>query len=69
MDFLVTIDRKPWFALEVKLSPSMDSHLSYFGERIGIPQLFFVTLADQESHIRDGIAHVSAAGFLGGIGV
>lgn len=69
VDFLVTIDRKPWFAVEVKMSPSRDSHLSYFGERIGIPQLFCVSLAAQESHISDGIIHVSAARFLGSLGV
>src|SRR5690606_11424095 len=38
VDFLVTVDNKPWFAVEVKLSETSPSdNLIYFMERLKIP--------------------------------
>ena len=44
VDFLVTIDGKPWFAVEAKLSDaSLSPHLLYFKERLSIPYVYQVT--------------------------
>ena len=38
VDFLFTIDKKPWFSVEVKLrADKISKHLSYFAERLNIP--------------------------------
>lgn len=43
VDFLIAVNRKPWFAVEVKQSDQEPSkHLSYFGERLKIPFLYQV---------------------------
>lgn len=43
VDFLVTVDRKPWFAVEVKESDRTPAKtLTYYGERLNIPYLYQV---------------------------
>jgi len=40
-DFLVTIDRKPWFAVEVKSADmAISNNLRYFGKKLKIPFLY-----------------------------
>lgn len=65
VDFLVAVDRKPWFAVEVKTAQKEpSSRLRYFGERLGIPYLYQVVWDTKESYLRDGIFVMSPAEFL-----
>lgn len=64
VDFLVTIARRPWFAVEVKTSPRSAKNLRYFQERLNIPQVFL--LADEPGLDIDdhGIRHLDIPTFL-----
>lgn len=68
VDFLVTADKKPWFAVECKrASRSANPALNYFGERLHIPYLYQLTLEGGED-ILDGRVRVMPAGkFLGAL--
>lgn len=68
VDFLVTIDHKPWFAVEVKRDESKSSkHLGYFATRLSIPYLYQVILTPG-TYIQDkNVTVVSADRFLGGL--
>ena len=45
VDFLVTADSKPWFAVEVKLREDRaDPSLKYFRDRLEIPWAYQVSL-------------------------
>jgi predicted AAA+ superfamily ATPase len=68
VDFLVTIDNKPWFAVEVKLSESVPSRsLSYFRERLKIPFSFQVIKQSGIDIIKNEIRVISAEKFLSGL--
>jgi predicted AAA+ superfamily ATPase len=68
VDFLVTIDNKPWFAVEVKLSESVpSSSLSYFRERLKIPFSFQVIKQSGIDIIKNDIRVISAEKFLSGL--
>jgi predicted AAA+ superfamily ATPase len=69
VDFLVTNGGKPWFAVEAKLSAGRDRALSYFGERLKIPQLFYVSLEDRDPFEKDGVVFAPAARFLRALGI
>lgn len=69
VDFLVTHDRKPWFAVEAKLSETAPSpQLRYFKERLQIPYAYQVIRKSGVDILRDGIRIISADKFLGGVG-
>ena len=54
VDFLVAVDRKPWFAVEVKSSKSAKStHLRYFGERLRIPFCYQLVWDLDESYTQN----------------
>lgn len=65
VDFLMTVDGKPWFAVEVKhQDTAISKHLRYFAERLGIPFLYQVVF-DESVHIRkEGVVVVGADLFL-----
>jgi hypothetical protein len=45
VDFLMTFQKKPWFAVECKVRADASSpSLRYFGERLGIPYLYQIHL-------------------------
>lgn len=70
VDFLVTLNRKPWFAVEAKLSDREPSRaLSYFGERLKIPFLYQVVLETEEDiwNAREQVRVISAKKFLSGL--
>lgn len=68
VDFLITKDNKPWFAVEVKLSDTFPSkNLSYFKERLNIPFNFQVVKQDGVDFIKDNIRVISASKFLTGL--
>ncbi|MFH0799210.1 MAG: ATP-binding protein [Pseudomonadota bacterium] len=65
VDFLVTIDRKPWFAVEAKVaSDTISPDLKYFGDRLKIPYLFQVTFDGGREFVENGVHLLPAAKFL-----
>ncbi|MBI4252554.1 ATP-binding protein [Candidatus Uhrbacteria bacterium] len=65
VDFLMTVDGRPWFAVEVKHRDcTISNHLRYFAERIGIPFLYQVVFNDDVYSKKEGIVVVSADRFL-----
>jgi hypothetical protein len=65
VDFLVTAGRKPWFAVEVKLSQTTpDPSLLFFKERLRIPWAYQVVLDGQRDIVDRGVRIVPAARFL-----
>lgn len=68
VDFLVTIDNKPWFAVEAKLNEtSLSPHLLYFKERLSIPYIYQVVKKTATDSLEKGIRIVSAGKFLAGL--
>ncbi len=68
VDFLVTIDNKPWFAVEAKSNDITPSpHLYYFAEKLKIPFLFQVVKRDGIDSFIKGVRIVSADRFLAGL--
>ena len=68
VDFLVTVDRKPWFAVECKrASRSASPALNYFGDRLHIPYLYQLTLAGGEDILDGGVRIMPASKFLGAL--
>jgi len=68
VDFLVTIDKNPWFAVEAKSNDTNPSpHLYYFTEKLKIPFSYqVVKRAGIDSFIK-GVRIVSADRFFGGL--
>lgn len=65
VDFLVTLDSRPWFAVEAKLgNDGLSPALLYFKERMKIPFVYQVTLAPQIDQIERGCRVISASKFL-----
>ncbi len=65
VDFLVTIDNKPWFSVEVKLSETSPSdNLFYFKERLNIPFNFQVVKQNGIDLVKDEVRIISANKFL-----
>jgi hypothetical protein len=65
VDFLVTIDRKPWFAVETKLSfNDVAKSIHYFKERLNIPHTYQVVKEPGVNLFINGVYVVSAARFL-----
>jgi predicted AAA+ superfamily ATPase len=65
VDFLVTVDKKPWFAVEVKLSDTKISpSLYYFKERLNIPYVFQVVKSGGVDRFINGVRIISASRFL-----
>ncbi len=68
VDFLVTVDNKPWFAVEVKLSETSPSdNLIYFMERLKIPFNFQVVNQKGIDIIKDNVRVISVDKFLSGL--
>ena len=68
VDFLVTIDRKPWFCVEVKATAkNMVPSLKYFGERLRIPFMYQVVKEEDVDCRKDDIRIISADKFLSGL--
>jgi hypothetical protein len=65
VDFLVTHGRRPWFAVEARLTgTSIDSSLVYFRERLKIPFAYQVVLDATRDVVQDGVRCLPAATFL-----
>jgi hypothetical protein len=68
VDFLVTVDRKPWFAVEAKLSDeNVATNLRYFQDKLKIPFAYQVVRKSGVHSLVRGVHVVSADRFLGGL--
>ena len=65
VDFLVVLNRKPWFCVEAKVSEaSVDPALVYFRDRLRIPWSFQVVLDGKRDFVEDGVRCLPARQFL-----
>jgi hypothetical protein len=65
VDFLVTMDRRPWFAVEAKVSAAaVDPSIRYFRARLRIPWTYQVVLESNRDVSEDGVRMLPAASFL-----
>ena len=65
VDFLVTVDEKPWFSAEVKESgKKVSRNLTYFAKREAIPFHYQVVLEKDVDYEENGIRVISAQKFL-----
>jgi predicted AAA+ superfamily ATPase len=68
VDFLITVNEKPWIAVEAKLSEEIISpHLKYFKERLKIPFAYQVVKKRDIDRFINEIRVVSADRFLCGL--
>ena len=68
VDFLITVDKKPWFAVEVKSSDQSPSkNLSYFGEKLSIPFLYQVINVRNIDFMQKDVRVMSVEKFLSGL--
>lgn len=68
VDFLVTANAAPWFAVECKLSDeSLWPPLRYFRDRLNIPFVYQVIRRPNVDRVKDGVRVVSAGRFLAGL--
>ncbi|OGR80604.1 MAG: hypothetical protein A3B80_06780 [Elusimicrobia bacterium RIFCSPHIGHO2_02_FULL_39_36] len=68
VDFLVTVDEKPWFAVEVKMEDdSISSNLKYFQERLKIPFVYQGVRKKGVDRFINGIRIISADKLLVGL--
>lgn len=67
-DFLVTLGRKPWFAVEAKTTETaIDPSLTYFRDRLRIPFAYQVVLDGTRDFVQDGVRCLPASQFLGAL--
>ncbi len=65
VDFLVTVNEKPWFTVEVKQNDTNPSkQLKYFSDRLHIPYLYQVVKKKGVDRYVDGVRIVSSDRFL-----
>lgn len=68
VDFLITVDKKPWLAVEVKSSyQSISSGLKYFGAKLKIPFQYQLVETNGMDAIKDGVRVMSVDKFLSGL--
>jgi len=68
VDFLVTIDRKPWFAAEVKSQDkAVSKNLIYFAGKLRMPFVYQIVEDDGADFEKDNIRVISASKFLTGL--
>jgi predicted AAA+ superfamily ATPase len=65
VDFLVTVSRRPWFAVEAKVAETrIDPALVYFRERLGLRHCYQVVLESRRDFLQDGVRCLPADRFL-----
>lgn len=68
VDFLITVDKKPWIAVEVKSSDrKVSKSLRYFGEKLKIPFQYQLTAEKDVDFLQDKVRIMSADKFLSGL--
>lgn len=65
VDFLVTVDNKPWFCVEVKNAfRKTPPSLKYFSARLKIPFVYYIVRQEGMDFLKDNIHVLSASRFL-----
>ncbi|MBI1883294.1 MAG: ATP-binding protein [Chlamydiae bacterium] len=65
VDFMVSLDGKPWFCVEVKQSSTeVPSSLKYFASKLKIPFVYQVTGEKDFDFMKDNVRIISASKFL-----
>lgn len=65
VDFLLTVDGKPWFCVEAKASvKAVSRSLHHFKEKMDLPLVYQVLREPGEDYIKDGVRVISADKFL-----
>lgn len=65
VDFLVTVEHKPWFCVETKsIFREIPTSLKYFTKKIKVPFVYLVVLKNDIDLIKDNIRIISADKFL-----
>jgi predicted AAA+ superfamily ATPase len=65
VDFLVSIDNKPWFCVEVKLTDTTpSSNLYYFRDRLQIPYVYQIVKKERVDIYKNNVRIISADRFL-----
>ena len=68
VDFLVTCNRVPWFAVEAKVKDeSINPSLHYFQRKMRIPWTYQVVLEGRRDFVEDGVRCLPAPRFLGAL--
>jgi len=68
VDFFLTIDEKPWFALEAKMhDTNVSPHLFYFKEKLSITFCYQIVKKGHVDRLIKGVRVVSADRFLAGL--
>jgi hypothetical protein len=68
VDFLVTIGRKPWFAVEVKSKDqTVSKNLIYFSDKLQIPYVYQITEEENVDFAKNNVRVISASKFLSGL--
>ncbi|MBN2569214.1 MAG: ATP-binding protein [Deltaproteobacteria bacterium] len=68
IDFLVTVEGKPWFAVECKTSGrTPNPALNYYGERLNVPFLYQITRETGADTFDGRVRVMPAAKFLGAL--
>jgi len=68
VDFLVAVDKKPWFAVEVKTTERpVSKAVHYFRTRLKIPQTYQIALDGRRDVLADSVRCMPAARFLAGL--
>lgn len=65
VDFLVTLNQEPWFAVEVKTKETkLSGNLVYFKEKLGIPYCYQIVHGSVDDFIKGGIRVMAIEKFL-----
>ncbi len=65
VDFLVSVDNRPWFCVETKsVFKNIPSSLKYFAQRLKIPFVFQVVKEEGRDIIKDNVRVISASKFF-----
>ncbi len=65
VDFVVTMNMKPWIAVEVKLNKKeVSSSLYYYKKKLNIPYVYQVVADEEVDILKNGIRIISASRFL-----
>lgn len=67
-DFIVTVNKKPWFAVEVKLSAKkLSKQLQYFKDKLRIPVVYQVVQEPDVDFVQNNIRIISVEKFFTGL--
>lgn len=61
VDFLISVENKPWFIVECKFSKTtISKHLNYFADRIEVPWKYHVVM-DDDIDLQNGKSRIISA--------